>query len=89
MQLLDERKENGIQDHEGKTNRALPKNYQALVEGTKNQIYLIGVPVKGALFEFSPTIHEYLKAHLFGDIFSRDILTWKERELITISILSG
>lgn len=30
-----------------------------------------------------------MKAHLFGDIFQRDTLDWKHRELATIGILAG
>lgn len=89
MQLLEQRKEKGIQDKEGKTNGALSQDYQALVQGTKNQTQLIGQPVKGALFEFAPAIDEYLKAHLFGDIFSRDVLSWYDREIATVSMLAA
>ena len=34
-------------------------------------------------------VQTYLKAHLFGDIFARDNLTHADRELITVSALSG
>ncbi|SNX44309.1 Uncharacterized conserved protein YurZ, alkylhydroperoxidase/carboxymuconolactone decarboxylase family [Acinetobacter puyangensis] len=88
MQVLKNRKENGIQDNEGKANSALAQDYQALVQGTQNQTQLIGQPVKGALFEFAPAIDEYLKAHLFGDIFSRDVLNWQDREIATVSMLA-
>ena len=30
-----------------------------------------------------------MKEHLFADIFSRDILTYQQRELATISVLSA
>jgi alkylhydroperoxidase/carboxymuconolactone decarboxylase family protein YurZ len=89
MQLLEKRKANGIQDVEGKASSALSKDYQALIHGTQNQTQLIGQPVKGALFEFAPVIDEYLKAHLFGDIFSRDILSWHDREIATVSMLAA
>lgn len=29
------------------------------------------------------------KEHLFADIFERDLLTYKERELTTVSVLAG
>lgn len=45
--------------------------------------------MSGALFEFAPTIDEYLKTHLFGDIFERDNLDWQSRELATLGILSS
>ena len=31
----------------------------------------------------------FLKEHLFGDIFSRDVLTFQERELATVSALAS
>jgi len=37
---------------------------------------------------FAPVIDTFLKEHLFADIFERDVLTYRERELVTISVLS-
>lgn len=50
---------------------------------------LVGAPVKGQLFEFAPAVDEYLKAHLFGDIFARDNVDWQTRELATIAMLAS
>src|SRR5690606_2451516 len=38
---------------------------------------------------FAPTIEIFLKEHLFADIFERDVLTYTERELATIAVLSS
>ena len=38
---------------------------------------------------YAPTIERFLKAHLFADIFARDLLTYRERELATVSVLAG
>ncbi len=57
--------------------------------GTANQTKLCGGPVKGALFDFHPQLDEYLKAHLFGDIFARDNMDWRTRELATIAALAA
>ena len=57
--------------------------------GTANQTRLSGGPVQGPLFDFAPAIDEYLKTHLFGDIFERDNLDWQSRELATIGMLSA
>lgn len=57
--------------------------------GAKNQTKLVGREVKGALFDFAPAIDQYLKAHLFGDIFARDNLDWRTRELATIAMLAA
>lgn len=56
--------------------------------GTENQTKLVGREVKGGLFDFAPAIDEYLKAHLFGDIFARDNVSWKTREIATVAMLS-
>jgi 4-carboxymuconolactone decarboxylase len=89
MNVIDERKAQGITDPIGKNASALPTKQTSLEFGTTNQTKLIGVEVKGPLFDFSPTIDQYLKAHLFGDIFQRDVLTWKQREIATIAMLSS
>ncbi|EOB3584485.1 carboxymuconolactone decarboxylase family protein [Vibrio vulnificus] len=89
MQVLEVRQEDGIKDQVGPASSALPDNRSSLSLGTDNQTKLIGVEVKGPLFEFSPQIDKYLKAHLFGDIFGRDVLTWREREIATIAMLAA
>ena len=33
-------------------------------------------------------IDTFLKEHLFADIFERDVLTFQERQLVTIAVLS-
>jgi alkylhydroperoxidase/carboxymuconolactone decarboxylase family protein YurZ len=38
---------------------------------------------------FSPEMDTFLKEHLFADIFERDVLTYAERELVTISVISA
>ena len=57
--------------------------------GTANQTKLCGAPVKGPLFDFHPQLDEYLKAHLFGDIFARDNVDWRTRELLTVAALAA
>lgn len=89
MTVLEERKSRGITDILGRESRALPNDKTSLEFGAENQTQLVGAEVKGALFDFSPQIDEYLKAHLFGDIFERDVLTWKEREIATIAALAN
>lgn len=89
MQVLEERKSNGIEDVVGLESSPLPTDKTSLEFGAENQTKLIGVEVKGPLFDFSPQIDEYLKSHLFGDIFARDVLTWKQREVATIASLSN
>lgn len=62
---------------------------ESLNIGTQNQTKLIGSPVTGELFQFAPVIDTYLKAHLFGDIFARDTISWQTRELATVAMLAA
>ena len=88
MALLKEREAGGIRDAQGKLPGPLPAG-KSIDFGTANQTKLCGAPVKGALFDFAPAIDEYLKAHLFGDIFGRDNLDWRTREIATIAALAA
>jgi len=87
--VLNERKAKGIDDAEGRGPSPLPTNRSSLEFGTENQTRLIGRPVAGSIYDFAPAIDQFLKAHLFGDIFQRDNLDWKSRELATIAILAS
>jgi alkylhydroperoxidase/carboxymuconolactone decarboxylase family protein YurZ len=90
MKVVDARKQRGIRDEQGKMpSRPIPKGDALLAAGTANQTKLSGGPVKGALFDFAPAIDEYLKTHLFGDVFERDNLDWQSRELATVGMLSA
>ncbi len=89
LALLDERKAKGISDETGRDATPLPDKADMRKIGTQNQTALIGKPAAGRVYEFAPVIDTFLKEHLFGDIFSRDILTFKERELATVSALAS
>jgi 4-carboxymuconolactone decarboxylase len=93
MATLDERNAKGIKDVIGK--EATPVNDTNKYEtGWKNLAKLGGRPTDGPIEKpttgygaFSPEIDRFLKEHLFADLFSRDLLTFAERELTTISVL--
>ena len=86
QKVLEQRKAEGKATEEGIEASPLPSNYNALAQGAEVQ-----TKVSGRAFDyaFSPAEDYYLKAHLFGDIFARDNLTFADRELITVSALSG
>ena len=71
---------------EGSEASPLPSDFDAIKEGTRVQTQLTGKPFD---YAFAPATDYYLKAHLFGDIFARDNLTYADRELVTVSALSG
>src|SRR3954468_12786848 len=88
MALLEQRRAEGIADPAGDEPKALPAGTNMLELGTANQTQLTGAPVSGPLFDFAPAIDQFLKTHLFGDIFSRDNLDWRSREVATIATLA-
>ncbi len=89
MTVLKERKANGINDPAGADAAPLPAGKTKLQYGTEMQTKLIGQPIKGAVYEFAPAIDQFLKEHLFADIFGRNNLNWKTRELVTIAALAA
>jgi len=89
MKVVETRKQRGMTDAPGREPGAVPTGKDLLDLGAANQTKLSGGPVKGPLFEFAPAIDTFLKAHLFGDIFARDNLDWKSRELATVGALAA
>ncbi|MDR6094449.1 carboxymuconolactone decarboxylase family protein [Stenotrophomonas sp. SORGH_AS_0321] len=90
MKVAEARRKTGIQDEAGREPaRPIPKGDALLAAGTANQTRLAGGPVSGPLFDFAPQANDYLRTHLFGDIFERDNLDWQSRELATVSMLAA
>jgi hypothetical protein len=92
MQVLEERKSKNIKDKPG-PQASFIKNETSKYERGKSVLEkLTGVkqtsPPTG-YNAFAPIIDSFLKEHLFADIFERDVLTYAERELVTISVLSS
>jgi 4-carboxymuconolactone decarboxylase len=92
MNVVEERKAKGITDVEGKEASAIIATENKYETGKKTLQTLTGreekAPKTGAN-AFAPAIDTFLKEHLFADIFSRDVLTYQQRELATISVLSA
>ena len=84
--VTEQRKQQGITDVEGRDASPLPAGYDALTVGTAVQTKLSGKPFN---YTFAPATDYYLKAHLFGDIFARDVLSHADREIVTVSALAG
>ena len=89
MKVVEERAARGIDDVPGREPGPVPSGYALTELGTDNQTRLVGAPVSGPLFEFAPAIDQFLKVHLFGDIFARDNLAWTDRELATVGALAA
>ncbi|HEY4147228.1 carboxymuconolactone decarboxylase family protein [Pinirhizobacter sp.] len=90
MKVLEARRQRGTTDAPGREpSKPIPKGEALLAVGTANQTALSGGAVSGPLFDFAPQANEYLRTHLFGDIFERDNLSWQARELATVSMLAA
>jgi alkylhydroperoxidase/carboxymuconolactone decarboxylase family protein YurZ len=89
MNVMEEREKKGIKDKIGREASPLPANKTSIELGTEIQTRLAGRPVTGPIYTFAPAIDQFLKGHLFGDIFGRDNLDFQSREIATISALAN
>lgn len=92
MAVLEERAAKGIKDVSGSEAETMPKNLD------KNQY---GMLVRQKLFGrtseaqpsgyqlFTPVLDDFLKEHLFADIFYRDNLDYLSREIATVAALAA
>lgn len=92
MSVMDERKAKGIRDEMGKEAGPMPADMNKDEYGAKVRAMLAGlevIPPPSGYQLFAPVIDKFLKEHLFADIFSRDTLDYRNRELATISALAS
>lgn len=86
---VDERKASGKVTEVGRESTPIPSDRNSLVYGTQVQTKIVGMEVKGGIYDFAPMADRYLKALLFGDIFGQDILDYRTRELVTVAALAS
>lgn len=92
ISVLDERKEAGVSDPIGREASPVKDDRSRYERGCAVLAEISGVPAdapRAAYAEFAPVIDRFLKEHLFADVFERDVLTYRERELTTVSILAA
>jgi alkylhydroperoxidase/carboxymuconolactone decarboxylase family protein YurZ len=90
MQVLDERKTKGINDKIGNDASHINEEGSKYERGKKILGTLTKSPQPDTLTgysAFAPVIDTFLKEHLFADIFERDVLTYAQRELVTVSVI--
>ncbi|SHK23323.1 Uncharacterized conserved protein YurZ, alkylhydroperoxidase/carboxymuconolactone decarboxylase family [Maribacter aquivivus] len=90
--VLDDRKSKGIIDERGVEASPISETQDKYDIGKKILESLVGRSLDGpkpAYQEFSPEVDRFLKEHLFADIFERDVLSHKQRELVTISVIAS
>lgn len=91
MEVLNERKAKGIDDKKGNEASTINENGNKYARGKEILGKLTQTPqpdTPKGYSAFAPVIDTFLKEHLFVDIFERDLLTYSERELVTVSVLS-
>ncbi len=92
MEVLGERKSKGITDEWGAKASPIKDDRSKYERGTDILVELTELPpeaFKGGYAEFAPEIEVFLKEHLFADLFERDVLTYAERQLVTVSVLAS
>jgi quercetin dioxygenase-like cupin family protein/alkylhydroperoxidase/carboxymuconolactone decarboxylase family protein YurZ len=87
--VVEDRKERGIQDKDGPEASPLPANKTSEELGSEVLVELVGTSEASGVREFTPVLDQFLKEHLFGDIFGRDVLSYEDREIVTISALAS
>ena len=92
MEVLNERKVKGIMDVSGNEASPIKEDGNKYQRGKTILEQLTKTPQPNTLTgysAFAPVIDTFLKEHLFSDIFERDVLTYAQRELVTISVISS
>lgn len=92
ISVLEEREAQGIRDELGSDASPINDECSKYERGKAILQELSGTTEtepKTGYAAFAPTIEVFLKEHLFADIFERDVLTYQERELVTISVLTS
>jgi alkylhydroperoxidase/carboxymuconolactone decarboxylase family protein YurZ len=91
MEVLNERKAKGINDVMGSEASPVKDERSKYERGKAILDSLLGTQQNGpktGYSAFAPVIEIFLKEHLFADIFERDVLTYRQRELVTVSVLA-
>ncbi|MEN2399410.1 carboxymuconolactone decarboxylase family protein [Flavobacterium sp. MC2016-06] len=92
MSVLEQRKANGITDMIGAEASPIKEESTKYERGKVILQELTKTPQDGpktGYSAFAPEIDIFLKEHLFADIFERDVLSYAERELVTVSVLAS
>lgn len=92
MDVTKRRADAGIQDEPGKEPSPVPAGINKDEYGAKVRAKLGGrteIPPPSGYQVFAPAVDTFLKEHLFCDIFIRDNLSPKHRELATIGALGA
>ncbi len=90
LEMVEARKAEGITDQVGKSASPIDQSEEKYERGKAVLGELTGmpqVPATSGYRAFSPEMDIFLMEHLFADIFERDVLSYQDRELTTLSAL--
>ncbi len=90
--VLDERKAKGIEDNWGREASPITDTRSKYERGRNILAEISNVPADAPKADYAilaPEIEVFLKEHLFADLFERDVLTYAERELTTVAVISS
>lgn len=90
--VLNERKAHGIEDKRGREASPITDSRTKYERGRDILTEISGTPVNAPKADYAvlaPEIERFLKEHLFADLFERDVLTYAEREIATVSVLAA
>jgi 4-carboxymuconolactone decarboxylase len=90
-EVVEERKAKGLKDETGPDTTPILDTSSRYERGEKAQMIVTAMTAEQlkTLFAFNPLIDTFLKEHLFADIFDRNILTYVDREIVTVSSLAS
>lgn len=91
MSVVEDRRVKGTNDIEGMAAEQVTGT-DKYEQGRKTLEELTGMSMNGPLTganAFAPGIDTFLKEHLFADIFGRGVLSYRQRELATITVLAS
>ncbi|MFB6278769.1 MAG: carboxymuconolactone decarboxylase family protein [Salinibacter sp.] len=92
MAVMEERAAQGIDDEMGAGTSPPSPGEDRYAKGERVLATIAGWPQTTPLSgysAFSPVIEQFLKEHLFADLFGRDVLSYSDREIVTISALAS
>ncbi|GAB3241598.1 carboxymuconolactone decarboxylase family protein [Hymenobacter seoulensis] len=90
-EVVEERRAQRIQDSQGREATPITDTASKYVRGEQNQVVVTGMSPQQltAAFSFNPVLDRFLKEHLFADLFGSDVLSFLERELVTVAALTS
>jgi quercetin dioxygenase-like cupin family protein len=91
MTVVEERRERGISDVVGPEASPIAGDQPKYERGKAVLEELLGRSMEGRsdYGDFAPAVDVFLKEHLFADLFERDVLSYRDREVAVIAALAS